>query len=74
MLDKLQEMVRQYSNDDRIVITGETVLLTDLGLNSYDLVELVCEVEDKFGIEIPERAIGNIKTIQNLMDFIESAI
>ena len=46
------------------------VLLTDLGLNSYELVELVCEVEDKFDVEIPDRAISRFITVQNVIDYI----
>lgn len=70
MLELLQEIVRRYADDEKIVITGETVLLTDLGLNSYELVELVCEVEEKFAIEISDRAIRGFKTVQHLLDYI----
>ena len=70
MLEKLQEIVRQYADDEEIIISGEMVLLTDLGLNSFELVELVCEVEDLFGVEIPDRAIGKLKTVQNVLDYI----
>ena len=70
MLDRLQGIVRKYTDDEDIVITGEMVLLTDLGLNSFELVELICEVEDVFGVEIPDREIGKLKTIQNVLDYI----
>ena len=70
MLEKLQEIVRQYSDDEDIIISGEMVLLSDLGLNSFELVELVCEVEDVFNVEIPDRAIGGLKTVQNVLDYI----
>ena len=68
--EKLQEIVRQYTDDDEIVISGEMVLLTDLGLNSFELVELICEVEDRFGVEIPDRAISRLKTVQNVLDYV----
>ena len=70
MLEKLQEIVRRFSDDESIVINTDTVLLTDLGLNSYELVQMVCEVEDKFNIEIPDRAISGFKTVQNVIDYI----
>ena len=70
MLKELQSIVRDYAGNDTLVITGDTVLLTDLGLNSYELVELVCRVEEQFGIEVPDRAIGGLKTVQNLLDYI----
>jgi acyl carrier protein len=70
MLEKLQEIVRRHT-DEEIVITGGMVLLADLGLNSYELVQLVCEVEEAFDVEIPDRAIGGFKTVQDVLNFIE---
>ena len=70
MLDKLQGIISRHTDDDSFVITGGTVLLSDLGLNSFELVELICEVEEEFGVEIPDRAIGGLKTVQDVMDCI----
>ena len=70
MLEKLQEIIQQYADDDEIIISGDMVLLADLGLNSFELVELICEVEDVFGVEIPDRAISKLKTVQNVLDYI----
>jgi acyl carrier protein len=70
MLEKLQEIIRRYSDDEQVVITGDMVLLSDLGLNSFELVELVCEVEEKFDVEIHDRDISRLKTVQDVMDYI----
>ena len=70
MLDKLQEIVRMYTDSDDFILTADMVLRTDLGINSFELVQLVCEVEDTFGIEMPDRVIGSFKTVQNVMDYI----
>ena len=69
MLEKLQEIIRRHT-DEEIVITGDMVLLADLGLNSYELVQLVCEVEEAFDVEIPDRAISGFKTVQDVLNFI----
>ena len=70
MLEKLQEIVRHHKNDEGIVITGDTVLLADLGLGSYEFFELVSEVEDRFGIVIPDRIIVGFKTVHDVLDYI----
>ena len=70
MIEKLQEIVRSFTDDEAVVITGDTVLLTDLGLNSYALVEMVCRVEEEFGIEIPDRKIRTFKKVQDVLDYI----
>lgn len=70
MLEELQEIIRKHVDNENIFITGEMVLLTDLGLNSYELVEMVCKIEDAFDIEIPDRAISKFKTVQDVLDYI----
>lgn len=42
--------------------------IRDLGLDSLDLVEMVIEFQEKYGIEIPTEKMSQIKTIQNLLD------
>ena len=70
MLDKLQEIVRRYSTDDKLVISSDMVLLTDLGLNSFELVELICEVEERFEVEITDRDISRLRTVQDMINLI----
>ena len=70
MLERLVKLVYNQTGDDSIEITRESVLLADLGMNSFDLVNLVCEVEDEFCVEIPDRIIGTFKTVGDVMDYI----
>lgn len=71
MLEKLERMIKEYTEDNSISINENTVLISDLGLNSLDLVNLVCNVEDEFDIEIPDRAIKDLKTVGDVIAFIE---
>ena len=72
MLNKLTEIIREQTGDDTITINRDSVLLADLGMNSFDLINLVCVLEDEFEVEIPDRVIGNFKTVGDVMDFIQS--
>ena len=72
MLNKLTEIVRKYTGDDSIVLEENTVLIGDLGLNSFDLASLACDVEDEFDVEIPDRAIKDFKTVSDIMEFVEA--
>ena len=72
MLERLAKLVYNQTGDDSIEITRESVLLADLGMNSFDLVNLVCEVEDEFDVEIPDRVIGTFKTVGDVIDYIEA--
>ncbi len=72
MIEKLTNIIREYTGDDSISINENTVLISDLGLSSLDLVNLVFSVEDEFDIEIPDRAIKGFKTVGDVIAFIEN--
>lgn len=71
MLEQLASLVYDQTGDRSVEITRDTVLLADLGMNSFDLVNLVCVVEDEFEVEIPDRVVGTFKTVGDVIDFIE---
>lgn len=70
MLDRMTQIIREQTGDESIVITRDSVLLADLGMNSFDLINMVCILEDELDVEIPDRVIGNFKTIGDVMDYI----
>lgn len=71
MLEKLKSILYEYTGIEILEISKESNLKNDLGLNSLDLVELACAIEDEFGVEIPDRAIKDIKTVEDVMNFLE---
>ena len=71
MIEKLTQIICEYTGNNDIAITENTVLIADLGLNSLDLVNLAVKVEDEFDIEIPDRAIKDFKTVGDVIAFIE---
>lgn len=71
MLEKLTEIICEYTGINNVILNENTVLIADLSLNSLDLVNLSCIVEDEFDIEIPDRAIKDFKTVGDVIAFIE---
>ena len=71
MIEKLTKIICEHTGNNDITITEDTVLIADLGLNSLDLVNLACIVEDEFDIEIPDRVIKDFKTVGDVITFIE---
>jgi len=69
--EKLLEMIRNVCASD-VEVTRDTNLTFDLGLKSIDLLELVTDVEDEFGIEVSDEAVESIHTVGELMDYIQS--
>ncbi len=72
MLEKLKAIALEAMEDKNIEITESSRLLADLKLNSLDLINLVCVVEDEFDIEIPDKKLKTLITIGDVMSFIKS--
>jgi len=72
MLEKLTAIIHEETGNNALVITRDSVLLSDLGMNSLDLVNMVCVVEDAFDVEIPDRVIGKLQTVGDVIDFLEA--
>ena len=71
MIEKLTEFICEYKGDHSIKIAPETEIKEDLGMSSFDLIQLVCIVENEFDIEIPDRVIKDFKTVGDVIAFIE---
>jgi len=50
----------------------EASFIDDLGADSLDLVELIMEMEENFGIEIADSELEKIRTIQDAVVFLRS--
>lgn len=73
VLLKTQEIIEDYLGGSQLV-TAEMDLVTDLGLNSFDMASLLCEFEDQFDLEISTEAAVNITTVQSIADYIEKSL
>lgn len=51
-------------------ITEETLIVHDLGLSSIEIIALIGELEDIFGVDLDMKQNGNIKTVGQLCDVI----
>ena len=73
MIDKLKDLlVATVDVKEDVQLTEDTVILRDLGVDSLEMVELVCAVEDEFDIEIADKKIKSLVTIGDLIDYIKS--
>ena len=53
-------------------ITRDSALTDDLGLSSLDVINIVAEFEDEFDIEIPDRIIPTLRTVGDIVDYLEA--
>ena len=68
--DALREIIAKQAHLDPSVITPESVL-SELGVTSLDLVEIIMTIEDKYDVTIPVDAVeawNGYKTVANLIE------
>lgn len=70
--NKVKEIIANQLSVKIEDVKDDTNIAEELGADSLDLVEILMSLEDEFGISIPDEAIPNIKTIKDIVDFIES--
>ena len=66
----VQHLVSSASKRD-VAVTPDTAIVTDLGLESIQVIELLCEVEDHFDLAIEEDALADIQTVGDLTAVVE---
>ena len=55
-------------------INVESTFSEDLGVDSLEIFEIVMSLEEEFEIEIPNEDIENIKTIQDIVNYVKSKV
>ena len=71
-IDKIKQILADTLDVSEDEISADTNIATDLGADSLDVVEILMSIEDEFDIEIPDSEIENIRTIGELVEFIET--
>lgn len=71
VFDKLKELVAEQLGVDEAEVTLEANIQDDLGADSLDVVDLITTIEDEFDLSIPDEAVENIKTVGDIVNYIE---
>ena len=71
IFEKIKELLADQLDVSADDMTMESDIANDLGADSLDVVELLMSIEDEFEIDIPDEEIENIKTIGDVVKYIE---
>ena len=63
MLEKIQGMLAEALNISVDKVTADAKIVEDLGADSLDVVEVLSQLEDEFGITIPDEDVENLVTV-----------
>jgi len=71
MFERIQKIVMDQLGSIAEEVKPEATLVQDLGADSLDMVELVMAIEEEFNIEIPDEATTSIKTVDDIVKYVE---
>lgn len=72
VFEKIREIIATQFDVEEDTVTMETTVADDLGADSLDVVEVLMSIEDEFDVEIPDEAIEEIKSVGDLVNYIEA--
>lgn len=69
--DKVKNIVVEQLGVEADDVNINSTFIDDLGADSLDIVELIMAFEEEFSIEIPDEAAEKIKTVQDVVTYID---
>ena len=70
--EKVREIMVDTLSLEKDEIKIESNLFDDLGADSHDAVELNMALEEEYGISIPDEDLLKLKTVQDIVSYIDS--
>lgn len=74
IFEEIKDILAQQLDLDPETIELTSNLAGDLGADSLDAIDIVMSLEDQYGIEVPDSVIESMKTVEDIVGFIESNI
>lgn len=72
MFEKIRKIIASELMIEESEITLSSDIKDDLGADSLSLVDLVMALEDEFGLEIPDESLDSVRTVEDVVKYIES--
>ena len=72
MFEQLVEIITEYVEVDKKDISLESRFMEDLGFTSFDFMNMLGEIEDRFDVEIDQDEAADIRTVHEAVEYLES--
>lgn len=69
--EQVKEVMVETLNCEEEDIKPEALLEDDLGIDSLDAVELALALEELFGVKIPDEELSEMKTVKDIVDYMD---
>ena len=76
LITSLKKIIKPYSQNKQAYknISEGTDFINDLKINSANLVDIILDVEDEFGIEIDNESMEKMLSVKSAIDIIETKL
>ena len=74
VFEKIRDLIAEQLEIDPELIKPETDLMLDLNADSLDAVDVLTQIEDEFGIEMPDEKTEEFNIVANLVKYVEEQI
>jgi len=71
MFEELRKLLAKQLRIDESKITPESEIKKDLGADSLDIMQLLFNVEEEYGITIPDEELATFNTVADIVAFLE---
>ena len=72
VFEKVRSILAELLSIDEETITMDSLIIDNLGADSLDLVDAVVTMNDEFGVEIPDDEVENLRTVGDVVRYIEA--
>ncbi len=69
----LGEIIDEVAGVPAAEVTPEKSFVDDLDIDSLSMVEIAVAAQDKFGVDIPDDELKNLKTVKDVIDYVRRA-
>jgi acyl carrier protein len=74
ILAGLAEIIEEIADVPADEVTPDKNFVDDLDIDSLSMVEIAVAAQDKFGVEIPDDQLKDLKTVQDVVNFVSKAV
>jgi acyl carrier protein len=72
ILAGLGEIIEEIAGVPAADVTPEKTFVDDLDIDSLSMVEIAVAAQDKFGVEIPDDELKNLKTVKHVVEYVQA--
>ncbi len=74
IIAELKAIIEEYTDEPLPEVTMETALTAEFGLNSFELFEIICKIEETYNVTIPDRVLMSFATVGDVVNFLMDEI